>query len=400
MANRSWAAEAGLFFAISVLFFVSITAFDPFVSSYAAELGVGPALIGSMVGVTGLASMFARLPLGILSGMLSRRKLFIQAGFALTIVCWTAAFLAPGAGTLFLGKLSNGLAGSTWVIFTVMFPSLFPDRDGAKAMAFISAASPLGSLAGSTIGGLVIHAYGYSAGFSVAVLAALLALALTFFLKEGQPPARTGEPTFTRRTLTSQLSDKRLWAISLLGALIQMTMYGTRDTFTPLMAQQLGAGPIAVSWLANTHLMMFGLSTALCPWLYRRLGLVRTGVLGFAAQGLAIVLMPAAGGLPALFALQAAAGIAYGMAFTFLMSIVLERTRPHEKTTRMGFFQSLYSLGMFVGPLLLGLLVDGVSEAAGFAVWGALSAIGAALAGALYRRGAAPVAINAEEPRI
>jgi len=374
-ANRRLAADAALFFTISVLFFISITSFDPFVSSYAAALGIPAALIGSVVGVTGLASAFARLPLGIASGLLSRRKLFIQAGFALTAASWTAAYLAPGAATLFAGKLSNGLAGSTWVIYTVMFTSYFAAKEGAKAMAIISVASPLGSFVGSTAGGLVIHEFGYEAGFAVAIFAALLALALTFFLKDGE----TRGGSFDRSALSSQLADTRLWMIALLGILVQMTMYGTRDTFTPLMAQRLGAGPIEISWLANTHLVLFALSTALCPWLYRRLGLARTGAAGFALQGLAILAMPLASSLPALFALQAVAGVAYGMAFTFLMSIVLEGAKPQEKTTRMGFFQSLYSVGVFAGPLLLGLLVDRASETTGFAVWGALSVLGGAL---------------------
>lgn len=375
--GRSRAKEAALFFIISLLFFVSLTTFDPFVASYAASLGIPAAMIGTVVGITGLASAFARLPLGIASGFVTRRKPFIQAGFALTIICWTAAWLAPGPATLLIGKLSNGFAGAVWVIYTVMFASLFAARDGAKAMALISTATPLGSLAGSTIGGLVIHAGGYSAGFAVAVFAALLALALTFFLREEETPA--SGPVFDRQTLRRQCTDRRLWAISLLGIVAQMTMYGTRDTFTPLMAERLGAGPIAVSWLANTHLALFALSTALCPWLFRRLGLVRTGVVGFAAQGAAIVLMPAANALPALFALQAAAGVAYGMAFTYLMSIVLDCARPQEKTTRMGFFQSMYSLGVFAGPILLGLLVQGATEAAGFIAWGLLSAAGAVL---------------------
>jgi len=375
--GRSRTKEAALFFVISLLFFVSITSFDPFVATYAATLGIPTAMIGTVVGVTGLASVFARLPLGIASGIVARRKPFIQAGFVLTIACWTAAWLMPGPATLFLGKLSNGLAGAVWVIYTVMFASLYAARDGAKAMALISTATPLGSLAGSTIGGVVIHAGGYAAGFAVAVFAALLALALTFFLREEETPPNG--IAFDRQTLSRQCMDRRLWAISLLGIVVQMTMYGTRDTFTPLMAERLGAGPIAVSWLANTHLTLFALSTALCPWLYRRLGLLRTGVVGFAAQGAAILLMPSANGLPALFALQAGAGAAYGMAFTFLMSVVLAGAQPHERTTRMGFFQSVYSLGVFAGPLLLGMLVQGASEAAGFIAWGLLSAAGAAL---------------------
>lgn len=376
MPNKKIPTEATYFFAISILFFISITSFDPFVSSYASELGIPPVMIGSIVGITGLASMFMRLPLGVLSDILLKRKLFIQIGLAITMLSWSIAYLNPNEYTLFIGKLSNGLTGSTWVIYTVMFAGYFKSGQSAKAVAMISVASPLGSFLGSTIGGLVINQYDYAASFLVAVLSALLALLLTFFIREVSVSSES--PKYHKSIFTKQISDKSLWLISILGIITQMVMYGTRDSFTPLLAQNLGATPIVISWLSNAHLILFGVATALCPLFYKHLGLKNTGVLGFIIQGFMIMLFPFSPNLPVMFLLQAVAGIAYGLNFTFLMSIILENTNQQEKTTRMGFFQSFYSIGVFGGPLLMGFLIETFSEVVGFTFIG-LASVAAAL---------------------
>lgn len=377
MPNKNIPSEAILFFTISVLFFISITSFDPFVSSYASELGIPPVMIGSIVGITGLASMFTRLPLGVLSDILLKRKLFIQAGLIITMVSWSIAYINPNEYTLFIGKLSNGLTGSTWVIYTVMFTGFFHVVHSAKAIAIISVASPLGSFLGSTIGGLVINQFDYAASFLVAVLSALLAFLLTIFIRE--VAVNNESPKYNKSIFTKQIMDKSLWIISILGIITQMVMYGTRDSFTPLLAKNLGATPIIISWLSNTHLILFGISTALCPLFYKKVGLKNTGILGFTLQGIMVILLPFAPNLPVMFILQAIAGIAYGLNFTFLMSIILENATLQEKTTRMGFFQSFYSIGVFCGPLLMGLFIEAFSEVVGYTFIGLASVVAALL---------------------
>jgi MFS family permease len=113
-----------LFFIITVLFFISISAFDPFISSYAKDLGISPAVIGSVMGVTGLASMFFRFPLGVFSDMLNKRRLIIQVGLLITIIGWIIAFIEPNATTLYreiFGWYNGGYMGSIYCNVCLLF---------------------------------------------------------------------------------------------------------------------------------------------------------------------------------------------------------------------------------------------------------------------------------------
>lgn len=349
--------EMILFFIMSLLFFMSISAFDPFISTFATEIGITPSVVGGIVGVAGLASLFTRLPVGVLSDMLLKRKLFIQVGLCITIICWSIAFLFPSAATLYLGKISDGITGSTWVIYNVMFASFFGVKEAAKAVAILGIASPAGSLIGSTIGGIVANQYGYEYSFIVAVIAAFIALLLSFFVNEKQHTECKVQ--YDLKILGEQLSDKAIWLIGLLATVSIMVPFGTRDTFTPLVAVALGANPYMISWLSNTHLILYGIATALCaPFFYKKLGIVKTGIIGALLQGITVMFIPYAPNLITLFILQAAAGIAFGMNFTVLTSLSIYEIPYRKQSTRMGIFQSVYAGGMFAGPVIMGVLSE------------------------------------------
>jgi MFS family permease len=367
-----------LFFLMSLLFFMSISAFDPFISAFATDIGIAPAVVGGIVGVAGLASLITRLPVGVFSDMLLKRKLFIQVGLLITIVCWSIAFIYPSATTLYLGKISDGITGSTWVIYNVMFASYFGRSEAAKAVAILGVASPAGSLIGSTIGGVVAGQYGYEYSFLVAVMAALIALILSFLINENRDSKIESE--YDLKILSEQISDKTIWIIGILATISIMIPFGTRDTFTPLVAVDLGANPFLISWLANTHLIMYGLATALCaPFFYKKLGLINTAIFGALLQGLIAIIIPYAPNLVSLYIIQGFAGLAFGMNFTVLTSLSIHNISPRKQSTRMGMFQSIYAGGMFAGPVMMGILVDTFSRNSSFLVIGFTSVICAVL---------------------
>ncbi|MFE7083974.1 MFS transporter [Priestia megaterium] len=383
-------------FTISLLFFISITAFDPFVSSFAAELELKPALIGSIIGAAGLTSLFTRLPVGILSEVFFKRKLFIQLGLLLTIIAWTAAFLSPNAVTLYLAKITDGLTGSTWVVYNVLFASYFGLREAAKAVAVLSIASPAGSLIGVTIGGIVSNNYGYKYSFLVAIIAAVIAICLTLFLKE--QPGPQNKPKYSPSILIEQITDKKIWYLAILTAITLMILYGTRDTFTPIVAKDLGANPFIIGWLSNTHLILYGLATALCgPYFYKKLGLVNTAVVGAIMQGLVAIAIPFAPSLMYLFMLQAIMGFAFGMNYTVFTSLAIANTIESKQSTRIGLFQSLYSLGQFFGPVIMGILIQSFSREFSFLSIGLTSIIAAFVTLFLLKT---PSVVKSEEKKI
>jgi MFS family permease len=376
--KKNYRSDIVLFFIMSLLFFMSISAFDPFISAFATDIGITPAVVGGIVGVAGLASLFTRLPVGVFSDMFLKRKLFIQIGLLVTIICWTIAFISPSATTLYLGKISDGITGSTWVIYNVMFASFFGVKEAAKAVAILGVASPAGSLIGSTVGGVIASSYGYEYSFLVAVIAAVIALVLSFFVKEKKDPDMNTK--YDMKIFTEQVSDKTIWIIGILATISIMIPFGTRDTFTPLVAVDLGANPFLISWLSNTHLILYGFAAALCaPFFYKKLGLVNTAIYGALLQGLIAVIIPYAPNLVILFILQGFAGIAFGMNFTVLTSLSIHNTPEQKQSTRMGMFQSVYAAGMFAGPVLMGVLTGSFSRAMSFLVIGIVSIICAVL---------------------
>ncbi|RPK06038.1 MFS transporter [Priestia endophytica] len=375
MSNVQFKLNIVLFFIMTVLFFISISAFDPFISSYARDLGISPLVIGNIMGVTGLASMFIRFPVGIFSDLLNKRMLFIQIGLSVTVVGWIIAFINPNATTLYLAKFLDGITGATWVLYTVMFASYFSINNSAKAVAFLALADYVGALMGSLIGGIVANNYGYSYSFLVAVFAASIALVLTFFLKEKKVEKQRRKHEM-KKTILEQITDRNLWFLSLMAIIALMASFGMRVTFTPLIASDLGADAITLSWLSNVFLIAGGIATCLSGILfYKKIGLINTAIIGAFLQFVIAILTPFAPNLIILFCLQALSGIAFSLNFTVLLSLSIMNVPEHKQSTRMGLFQSLFSFGMFFGPVLMGILTEIFSRSLSFLVIGVLSAI-------------------------
>ena len=68
------------------LFWFSVYTYPSFLTTYATNtLGATKVLAGMIVGSYGLTQMILRIPLGIVSDILKKRKLFVMIGFGLSI---------------------------------------------------------------------------------------------------------------------------------------------------------------------------------------------------------------------------------------------------------------------------------------------------------------------------
>ena len=69
------------------LFWFSVYTYPSFLTTYATNtLGATKVLAGMIVGSYGLTQMILRIPLGIVSDILKKRKLFVMIGFGLSIL--------------------------------------------------------------------------------------------------------------------------------------------------------------------------------------------------------------------------------------------------------------------------------------------------------------------------
>ena len=155
------------------LFWFSVYTYPSFLTTYVTNtLGAAKVMAGMIVGSYGLTQMLLRIPLGILSDVMKKRKLFVVIGFVLSI--GSSAGLTAAAM----------LAGQENV----------PDTKRGAAMGIYQALYGIGMFLGPVIGGMVIEKFsgpaadpvpvqGYIANFYAAMGIALAGGVLAVVMK-------------------------------------------------------------------------------------------------------------------------------------------------------------------------------------------------------------------------
>ena len=350
--------QISLFLIVSVLFFISISAFDPYITPYATQLGIPVSQIGIILSVAGFSSIIVRFPIGIFAEMFSKKKIMIQMGLLLTLIVWLIVFLFPSVSSLTVGKLADGITGATWVLYTVLFSMYFKDEDIPKAIGIVQLASTIGPFIGMNIGGNVSELLGYQYSFIIAVLAAALGIVVLFFIKEPvvSSAVKAGKAWQLGK---EQLFDKNVWILGLFASIAMMTTYAGRDLLTPVMAGDLGGGAIALTILPNLFMIFNSISSLLSGTFFpKRLGLVKTVTIGALGQGAISIAMPFSSNLMTLYILQSLGGFFFGMTVTILLAMALMGVSHDAQTSRMGLYQSIYSIGLTIGPSISGFILE------------------------------------------
>src|SRR5690606_37730965 len=114
-----------LLIAATACFWGSLYLYVPILSPYAEHVGASMTLVGLIVSSYGFSQLVLRIPVGILSDRLGRRKPFIVTGFlvAAGAAAWLA--LASGAWGILLARTLTGVSATMWVVITVLFSSYF-----------------------------------------------------------------------------------------------------------------------------------------------------------------------------------------------------------------------------------------------------------------------------------
>lgn len=383
--------------AATVAFWASLYLYVSILSPYAETVGASLTLVGLIVSSYGFSQLVLRIPIGIWSDRLGRRKPFIVAGFAAAGAAgaWLAAASGPwgvlGARTL------SGVAATMWVVLTVLFAGYFPPERAGYAMSLLTFSMTAAQLCATLVGGLMAEAWGWRAPFWGAVGVAAVGLALTLRLREGSTKAvglSFGE-------LARVGSERSLLLFSFLGALHQFNTWVTLYGFTPNHAVALGASKAALGWLSFVSAAPIALaSLASGTWVIRFLSERQMVLAGFAVTAAATVAIPLAPSLEVLFVSQFLGGFGRGLVFPVLMGLVVKSVPPEKRATAMGFFQSIYALGMFAGPALAGVVAEWWGLAGAFTAAAVVTLAGLAIGYRMLERGGAPGQTMKVEERV
>lgn len=374
-----------LFGIVTLLFWASMYTYSPILAAYVKSLGAGNGLAGLILGSYGFTQMVLRIPLGIASDRLRRRKLFVTFGLFFSFFSSVGLLVCRNLTLILIFRSLAGAAAATWVDFTVLYTSYFPMGESVRAIGHLNFYNNFGQTAALFLGGMAADRFGWSSAFTIGLVLAGVGILFSLFVAE-TPPAEEKAPTL--RDFAQVASDRNLLAVSLLGVLSQSFTFATVFGFTPVYAQNaLHTGKLGMSVLtlcASLPGAFAGLAAGsrLAP----RFGERRLVMAGFAVSGLFTVSIPFTHSFWLLVLTQMCAGVGRGFSFPLLMGLSIREIPAAHRSSAMGIFQSIYGLGMFLGPVAMGLLADAFSLNAGFILLGALCLCTVPLSGWLIRR--------------
>ena len=333
-------------------------------------------LVGMAIGAYGLTQAFLQIAYGAASDRFGRKPV-ILFGLALFVLGSVVAALAGSIYMIIVGRVLQG-AGAISAAVTALAADLTRDQHRTKVMAMIGSSIGLVFALSMVAAPLLYAAVGMSGIFWLTALLALGAMAVMVWIVPSAPPV----PRATAGRFVDVLRDGQLMRLNL-GVfalhLIQTTMW----VMVPAALVTVGKLPVAEHWKVylpavlvsfivmvpaiiiaerrNRMKQVFNSAVAL-------LALVQFGLYLFGDR-----LMPLAILLTLFF-------VAFNVLEATQPSWISRIAPPQAKGTALGVYNTLQSIGLFLGGALGGWIAQHFGSGAVSLACGALALLWLALA--------------------
>jgi MFS family permease len=348
----------------------------PVLPLLARDLGADPPLVGLVMAASTLTGVVLKLPAGVLSDRVGRRRLLVAS---------SAIFAVLPFGYLGISTLSALVAlrfvhGSATAIFSPVASASVADlapaaRRGAW-MSSYSTAQGTGQVLGPLMAGYLIATGDFSRAFWIA---GIIGIAAALIVARLPRAFGTDGPRVPRPLCMHAIVDaiaNRLVLLTSAAQAAQFVLHGTLNAFVPLYgADVLRLTSVELGWSFGlqtiTTLAVRPLMGAVSDRIGRR-GIIVTGLLVSVSGVLAL-------SMAASFLTMVAAIVTYatGAAVTTAAtSAYITDITPRERYgAAHGVFGTIYDVGDALGPLLAGILVAALGYAGMFRVMASIVAL-------------------------
>ena len=356
---------------ILVIFTLNFTRFGmvfPLVPLLAHDLGASPALIGAIVGAFGLLSFFLAIPVG---GFTDR--VGVKRSLALGVLCnIVSALLLLRAGhvwTLMASQVVGGLGFQLHVVSSQAFiATLDSPLRRESEFGYLTFSAAFGQSLGPVLGGVIASRFGYHAAFLAVLLVSSLGLMIMAF-REPRGLRAPGQYSLGRdlRHARTLLSHSGMLAI-LSFTFVVIFAVSLRTSFLPVLLLQRGSSEALVGLLIS---LFAGTSTVIRLFMGRLLQSFSRKIM-LALSTLAVAL--GVGFIPLLSSdftialVLCTFGLGFGLTQPLSMVMVADLADPRYSGLTMGVRFMAITLASFLGPVLLGFVVEGFGLNAAFYV--------------------------------
>ncbi|WP_405083594.1 MFS transporter [Paenibacillus psychroresistens] len=359
---------------VTLIYWTTLYIYVPILSPYLESRGLSYLLVGVILGSYGFVQIFVRLPLGIISDKLRVRRPFLAIGLATGALSCLLFAISDQWGWTLAARAVSGVSASCWVAFTVLYASYYHKNDATLAMGRISTLTVCGQLIGMGLSGLLADHWGWNSAFWTGAVIGLVGLIVTFAIKE--PEEGVSRIPIEVKDLVKVMRMPTLLKVSTLSILAHCILFITMFGFTPSLAVSLGASKTELSLLVFAFMIPHAAAAFVTSrWIVPKIGAWNSVLIGFAVSSICTVALALAPSFGWLAFSQIFNGFAQGMHLPLLLGLSIQSIEISKRATAMGFYQSVYSIGMFAGPFLAGWLNESFGLVSGFYLGGVFGLI-------------------------
>jgi predicted MFS family arabinose efflux permease len=353
-----------------VFFWMSMYSYVPNLPEYAQSLGADAVVLGIIGGVYGIAQILIRIPIGTVSDKTGKNKRMLIVGSTVLAASAGILVLAQDTDMLIFGRLVAGAAAAWWVIQSATYAHYHHDEGQVKAQGVLSASANWGKLIAALAGGLLAQFFGLRSIFVFAFAVALACVFLSTRITDGnqlQAHPHTQEHDLpskggTLAHLIPLFKNRDLMLFSSIGISFNILYFAAPTLFTAVAARDLGASSLDLGLLNVVfYLLAGGTSLFVGTRAYKKIGGIRVLALSFCITAVSCIPFFYHMNLATVYIMQALSGAGFGISAAAVAGFVIRAVLPHQRGAATGIFQSLFGIGIFIGPVIAGTITQWVS---------------------------------------
>jgi len=369
--------------AVFMLTVMGLSISMPFLALYLnQQRGLPMSLVGTIFLVGGLSSMVTGMAGGLLSDRLGRRYLILSSmGISAFLYMGLAALVGVSAPVWAIAVIyiaGRSVQWALWPILSALITDIAPKNRLTRAYGLLRVGGNVGWAVGPALGGYLATFVPYAYLFGVAALTSLITLWISWLSFKKLPVGEVEELRFS--SVSSLAADHTFLLFTVFSLLIFIVVGQLTSTLSVFTVDRLGFSTVQYGLLLTLNgLIVVAFQYPVTVGI-ERMGQSKSLIFGSLLYGLGYLSLGWVGSFG--WALGAMAIITCGeILFSPTSLAVVGALAPKElRGSYMGFFGVSQTLGISLGPLVGGILLDSFPNDARF-VWGpiAFAALAAAL---------------------
>jgi MFS family permease len=366
-------------FVAGLLFWCSLASLLPTLPLYIKEVGATDQQLGWVMGAFAIGLLIFRPRLGVLADRRGR-KIVILIGMAVAAIAPLGYLFTQSVMPLFAVRVFHGISIAAFTTgFSALAADLSPPQNRGEVIGYMTLVNPIGVALGPALGGF-LHAWaGYTPLFLMTAGLGAIGLVFSWQVKAPQVEVKPNAKKSNEQqdVFWRLLLSPRLRIPSLVMLLIGLS-FGTLSTFVPLFIQQAGVNLNAGLFYAAAAVSSFSvrLFTGRASDRYGRGRFISLSLVFYAS---AMLLLYVANSAPTFLIAGFLEGAGAGILIPMMVTLVADRSAPHERGRIFGLCVGGFDLGIFIAGPFLGSFAEQIGYRGLFGIASAIACLGFAV---------------------